>query len=267
MTAPFASPDNRNLLIGKGEMYLDIHRSGAKTGYFHLGTLDAAELGTNDTFLEKFSNMKQDSALYARRLQRRVVNFRMVIAEFSLEAMEILTMGTPSVTSNTATPVVDEVLTQDVVLGHYYKLGGMGPYTAITVEEGPAPGSALVLGTDYEVYDADKGIIKILETSPTLATGDPVIASYTPTAHTTIHQLAGGASSTIEATGLFLPDPSTGPKYMYEFWNMSLSPDGVIGLISEEWASAAVNGAVQNDAAGNWGGSPSFPLYRATLLE
>jgi hypothetical protein len=62
---------------------------------------------------------------------------------------------------------------------------------------------------------------------------------------------------------LFVPDPVTGPKIMLEVWNVSVSPEGALGLISEEFAQLSLTMAVQADEAGH----PTEPLYRATYLE
>jgi hypothetical protein len=61
---------------------------------------------------------------------------------------------------------------------------------------------------------------------------------------------------------LFLPDPTTGPRMMVEVWSVSVTPDGALGLISNEFAQMGMTMAVQADRVSH----PNEPLYRVTYL-
>jgi hypothetical protein len=72
----------------------------------------------------------------------------------------------------------------------------------------------------------------------------------------------GGTDNTIEGALLFVGDPSAGPKMMVEVWRAGFTPDGALGLISEEFADLGLVGGVLADPVGH----PGNQLYQVTYL-
>jgi hypothetical protein len=259
LTAP--SPDL--LPVGKGQVLVNPYVAGVLTQWRHLGNVEVFELTTEDDVLDKFSSMDKTSALYKRITRRRNVILRMTLSEYSPENLAMIAMGTKSEITQAATPVVGEVLTADALLGAYYQLAKLGPYTA-----GPAltvTATPLVLGTDYEITDPILGIIHILSTAVNVNDTDQIDVDYTPTAYTVgsgVVTVRGGTESVSEFAVKFISDPSSGPKTHVDVWRASSTPDGPIGLISEEWSTIQVQMAVQQDLVNH----PTEPLYRVTVL-
>ena len=255
------SPHSDNLLLGKGELFFSRRTAGVLQGYRHMGNVETFELTTADDILEKFSSMNAAAALYKRVTRRRDVTLRVTADEFTPENLSLMMMGeVVQSAAVAATPVTGEELTDSLILGGYYKLGGAGPYTAITLTADVTP---LVLGTDYTIHSATAGIVNILSTSTVAIPGDPLTAGYTPTAYPDgLTQVYGGNSTIVEGALMFIPDPTTGPKTLVEVWSVSVTPDGAIGLISDEFAQMSLSMAVQEDNVGH----PDNPLYRVTYL-
>lgn len=259
----YAAPNAENLLLGKGRVLFDrFDANGVSSGgYRDLGNVETFEITTEDDVVEKYSSMSRSAGLLKRVTRRRTVTLRASGNEFNADNLALALMGTTGESTQLATPVVDEVLTLTVALGGYYKLAKLGPYTGVTLKKAPA--TALVLGTDWEWINTTLGIIRILPTSVTVVAGDDILASYTPTAYTAgtaPKTVAGGTESRIEGKILFIGDPSAGPKVMVEVWKVSSSPDGAIGLISEDFAAFGLQMAVQDDTTLH----PTEPLFRVT---
>jgi hypothetical protein len=160
-----------------------------------------------------------------------------------------------------ATPVTGETLTTSAIKGGFYKTAKLGPITAVTVNQSGTP---LVAGVDYTVHNPEVGIIHILPTSATVTNGSTLTVSYTPTAYAAgLQVVAGGTDMVIEGAVMFVPDPTTGPKLLLEVWDVSVTPEGALGLISEDFAQLSLTMAIQADAMNH----PNEPLYRITYLE
>lgn len=271
MTVPPFSPTPNNLLIGAGELYLDRIVNNAKTGLWHVGNADQISIATEDQVLDKYSSMRAARPLYARRLQRRTVTLKAVLDEHGKENMAAFLMGQLATSTQTGGAIVGEVLFANVPAatlgaalgGKSFRVAKFGAISAVTVKVGAA---SIVLNTDYTL-DLDRGVITILSASTVVTNGtDDLAVDYTATAITTLNHIQGGYSSLIEVSGLFYPDPTTGPKMLVEFWRGSISPDGEMNLVSEEWSAMTLNIALQDDSTGVYGGSANYPLYRVTYL-
>jgi hypothetical protein len=262
-TIATTAPSSDNLLVGKGEVFFNrFDALGVGTGLRHLGNVDAMEITTADDNIEKYSNMSQDAPLYKRVARRRTVTIRLTMSEFSPYNMALAMMGTVVETyAQPATAIVGESLTTSVVKGAFYKTAKLGPITAVVVKQGA---TTLVLGTDYIIDDASVGIIQILESSVTVTAGSAITIDYTPTLYAAgdIIEVYGGESGTVEGSLLFIGDPVTGPRQMVEVWRVSFTPDGALGLISDEFAAVGVTGSVMADPVGH----PTNKLYKSTFL-
>lgn len=252
------SPDN--LLIGKGSVYFK--RNDETNPHFrHLGNVDTLEITTEDDVLEKRSSMEAGAPLYKSVTRSRTPQFRLTMDEFNAENLALILMGdVANSAAQTATPVVDEELTDNVALGGYYRTAKLGPVTGVTLE---ADGYTLILGTDYRIVNAALGLIQILEDSPTVVGGETLTISYTPTAYASgVTQVRGGTKNDIEGSLLFIGDPTVGPQQMVEVWRISMRPDGALGLISEDFAQMAIVGKVLSDKTNH----PTAPYYLVTQL-
>lgn len=255
-----AAPSSENLLLGKGQLWAKrFDTNGVGHAFLHLGNVETFEDTTADDNVDKFSSMSAGAPLYKRVNRRRTVTFKLVLSEYNPENMALLTMGSQSTLVQAATAVTGEALNATTIPGAYYRTAKLGPISAVVVKFGATTG---VLGTDYAITNAAVGMIRILP--GTILTG-AVTIDYTPTAYTSptgpqvVH---GGDSGIVQAELLFIGDPTTGPKMMVNIWKASLTPDGAIGFISDDFANAGLSAAILDDSANH----ASSPLYEITYL-
>lgn len=254
------NPSSDNLLIGKGSVYFK--RDDETNPHFrHLGNVETLEITTEDDVLEKRSSMEAAAPLYKSITRSRTPQLRLTMDEFNAENLALVLLGdVVSSSAQTATPVVDEEMTDNAALGGFYRTAKIGPITAVSLE---SDGYSLTLGTDYEITNAGLGLIRILEDSPTVTAGATITISYTPTAYTGgFTQVRGGTKNDITGSVLFIADPTSGPAQMLEVWKVSVRPDGALGLISEDFAQMAAVMKILSDKVNH----ASEPFYLLTQL-
>ncbi|WP_371380903.1 hypothetical protein [Sporomusa aerivorans] len=125
----------------------------------------------------------------------------------------------------------------------------------------PASG-AYTLGKDYKVptIEARGGLITFPTTS-SIEDGAQVKISYSVPA-ATFPKVSGATVSSVEGMLLFLGDPSHGPTYNGEFWHVSITPNGEIGMISDDFATFGIDFTCLDDSENH----PDDPLYRLVKL-
>lgn len=151
----------------------------------------------------------------------------------------------------------DTVITADVKKGAWYELrdaSGDRVYNldavgvVYTVEKGPAPGSALVEGTDYEI-DEQLGLLRVLPSSVTLADGDEIIWSITTGATTPqdLDQVNALQRSEVQGALLFLQDNAgdCGQKTEWRFHKVSLTAEGDLSMIGDEVSVMSFTGVAE----------------------
>jgi hypothetical protein len=269
-----ASPTKKLLSLGAGELLWNrFDEDGLPTGFIHMGNVDTFEITTADDRIIKRSSMQASRPVYAERNRQRTVTLRIVCDETAAEIAALHLMGSVVDYTQAATPIVDEVLVAAAAagvsngarLGGYYKTAKYSIDT-VTMDAGVTP---LVAGDDFVVHSQRTGLIHILEDAPNVTPGDALTISYTPAAVTAGQRkrIRGGMVNTIEGAILFVPDNSEGPNRAVQVWNASVSPDGAMGLISDEYSNFALTFTVQDDSAGLYGGTPDEALYAFTDVE
>jgi hypothetical protein len=255
-----AAPSSENLLLGKGQVFFDrFDVNGVSQGLNHLGNVETFELTTADDKVQKFSSMSAGAPLYKEVNRRRTITLKITGDEFHPENMALITMGSQAVLVQAATAVVAEPVWAATKPGKYFSTAKLGPITAVAVKFGAGTG---VLGTDYAIINASVGIIRVLP--GTVLTG-AVTVDYTPTAYTSPTGpavVSGGVSGVVQGRIYFIGDPSTGPKVTVNVWRVNMSPDGAVGLISDDFAQMSLTAAVLDDSAVH----PTSPLYEVVYL-
>ena len=126
----------------------------------------------------------------------------------------------------------------------------------------PASGD-YVLGTDYKVptIEARGGLVLFPESS-SITEGATVKVSYTVPAGT-FPKVSGATVGNIQGELLFLGDPSYGPTYTGEFWHVSITPNGDIGMIGGDFATFDIDFTCLDDSENH----PDDPMYRLVKLS
>lgn len=249
------------VLLGRGKLYFDRFTSaGVTTGLRFLGTCEKLELTTSDEIAKVYDYSRADAPLLDQALTRREVSLAITLKEFTKENLALVLMGEESAFTQTSTPVVDESLTTSVKKGRVYKTAGRRIGT-VTVKKSPS--TTLVLGTDYDIADAELGLIHIREGSVTVTDGDTILASYTPAAIAApgINRVQAAKTSTIQGKLVFVGDPSRGVQWDLEAWKLSITPTGALGFITQaEYGAFELAATVLSDEANH----PTEPYYRLT---
>lgn len=253
-----------NILLGRGKIYFDrLTTAGAKTGLRFLGNCTKFELTTSDELKEKFSSASKDSPLLVSVNIRRTIEAGITIDEFDEWNQALgLMANEPGEFTQSASSVVDEVV-GPVKRGRWFQLGpaigGARNISSVVVTSSPA-GTTYVLNTDYR-EDLVAGRIYIMPTGTIPDTGVNLLVDYTRpaiTAGSGLPKVSGGSAGKIEGHIQFISDPATGPLLQVDIWKASITPDGAVGFISEEFGEFSVKAKVLDDAVNHAG----EPLYR-----
>lgn len=232
---------------------LDRYVNGVKTnGLRFVGNVTELRLTTTDEIREKFSSSEASSPLLKRVVSRRTVEFTAVMDEFTMENLSLAMMGTAPASAAQSVTAVTDMSIQAVQQGMYYDLGSRN-IAAVVVTTDPA-GTTYVLNTDYTV-DLVTGLLYIVPGGG-IADDEDILVDFTRATATTITTIEGGASSLVEAYLHFESDNATGPNYRVKAERVSITPDGDLGFISDDFGNFTIKMAVQKTA--------TEPLY---LLE
>jgi hypothetical protein len=253
------SPHVDNIKLGKGQLFLFPIVNGVRAAdAIHFGNCQVFETGLEDETIEVKSSMNKSAATLKKVTSKRAITLRISGQEQSKANLALVTMGTETTLNQTGGAVTAEPLAPVVVLGGYYQTAERG-ISLVSLEEttGPTP---LVLGTDYEIVDAEAGIIRILETAVNVAAGDEVEIDYTSAAVTAADKVSIGTETVKEGTLLFLADNQSGDNVEVRLPRVSFTPEGNTGFISDEVGNWTLNGEILDDSAGLFGGSAGEPF-------
>ena len=73
-------------------------------------------------------------------------------------------------------------------------------------------------------------------------------------------KVMGGTVKKIEGDLMFIGDPKHGRPYVLEIWHVNLTPNGDVGLITEEWGSFTIEMTVLADRVNH----PDEPFFKMT---
>ncbi len=259
-----ATPSSDNVLLGRGSIYFDrFDANGVKTGFRHLGNCDQFSIANASEKLEMDNYLQQTKAKYASVITSTDNTITIGGFEFDTENLALMSLGTTSTYTQAATAVVDEVLlaaTATNIKGKYLKTAKM-KITSVVLKQGA---TTLVLGTDYAITDAANGIIQLLSTSVTVVDGTVITVSYTPVAIVSgadVRRVAASVLAECNGQLMFVSNNTTGQNRIYQFWKVSMIPNGELAAISDEFAKFTLTATVLDDSAGLYGGSVSEPYY------
>ncbi len=260
---PIYTPDPANLLLGKGENYFNrFDANGQPTGWRHLGNSHSTEIQNADEIIKSYSGMDSEAGVYKQDVKRREPILNINFEEIVPENVALLVMGDVDVEENTTnTPVVDEELGA-VIANRWYRLAGRN-VTSVSVSFGSTENaSAAGPATEDDDYTVDEATGRIyIMPGGAIEDGDFVFASYTPGDYS--HYIVkAGTQGAIEGAFHFIPDPTAGPSIEAEIWRATVSPDGVLGLISEEYAQATLKATIMKDRVFH----PTEPYFKLRYL-
>jgi len=241
-----ATPDSGNIYLGAGEVWFNrFGANGSPTQWRHLGNVSRLEPTQSVETLEKRSAMSGARGLLKRVVTSTTSEVALTLDEFDPENVALALLGSASAFSQSSGTATDSAIPGTVKKGQWLDTGKL-KITVTGVKKSPS--TALVLGTDYEV-DSDSGMIRILPGSSTVADGDSLLwsGSYAAITSTQIQALA---NSRIEGALRFRSaSDAVGPRYLVDFWKVSIAPDGALALLTTEFGEITLKAAVQEDTS------------------
>ena len=241
-----ATPDSGNIYLGAGEVWFNrFNANGAATQWRHLGNVTRLEPTQSVETLEKRSAMSGARGLLKRVVTSTTSEVALTLDEFDPENVALALLGSASAFSQSSGTATDSAIPGTVKKGQWLDTGKL-KITVTGVKK--SPNTVLVLGTDYEV-DSDSGMIRILPGSSTVADGDTLLwsGSYVAITSTQIQALA---NSRIEGALRFRSaSDAVGPRYLVDFWKVSITPDGALVLLTTEFGEITLKAAVQEDTS------------------
>lgn len=244
-----------NLLLGRGKIYFERNNptTGAGTGLEFLGNCTQLEITPSVERREKFSSTRSSATKLASVPISQSHQVAITMDEYVPYNLALALMGDAGLLAQASSTVTGETLTTSVKKGRSYTTA-FRKISTVVVKKGA---STLVLGTDYEILDATRGLIRILPGSVTVVDGDTVTVDYAYAADTS-EKVAGGTVGKIEGRLVFIGDPVNGPVYDLEIWKISINPAGALALIQDDFGNIPLQGEILDDATNH----PTEPLYR-----
>lgn len=270
-----SSPSSANVLIGRGIVLFAPRKNNVLQGYRDLGNCDVFSLLPASEFAELANYRTASTAPYKRVSKKTSLGIKLAGYEFDPSIISMLLLAEESVYTQAGGAVTGEVLALATVVG----LKGTSfqvqsrSISAVTVRQGAtvlALFNPVTQVGDYEITNAAGGVIRIVPTSATVVDGTALTIDYTAAAiaagAAALPVISPAKNAAVEGRLLFLPDSATGPKLEHVYWNASISPDGEMGFIAEEFAKWGASVSLNDDSAGVYGGSLAFPFGKITQV-
>lgn len=252
----FETGSGSSIKLGRGKFLFDRGNTGA---FAQMGNVSAATIEIADDRIQKRSSMDTTNGLLAEDTKSRDVNLKLTADYHTLQNVALALMGDTGEYTQASATVTDQALS-DVVLGAVYYVGKR-EISAVNISKVSAPSTPLTAGTDFEVFDAEAGLIRII--GGAIAELDDLLVDYTAAAITAgsgRKTVAGATQSRIEGAVKFLANNVRGGNDDADFWRVSVGPEGEYALISEDYGEFSLTLAVLNDAANH----PSEPYFKLT---
>lgn len=255
-----STPSSDNLMLGAGVLYFDrFDTSGAKTGERHLGNSTAFTLTTEVEKVERYSSMDKAKRLYKSVIKSIKATGKITLDEFDPSNLALALLGDEGVIAQTTGSILPASAVSFVAKkGNAISLGKFN-VTNVIVKDSLGT-TTYVLNTDYTL-NARAGMI-FFPAGSTIVDSATVKVSYDWPAGN-FPKVAGATEGKIEGFLRFVGDPTSGPAYFGEFWKVSISPDGELGFISDDWATFGLSVECEDDSVNH----PSDPMYRVTKLN
>lgn len=241
-----------NLLLGRGSVLLDRFSNGAATGLRFLGNAEAVARSMEDDTLTFRSSTQAARPILKEVTRERTIEYLITLNEYQMENLALSLMGDLVASSLTAgTDLTVEHLA--VKQGHWYDLGRRSVTNVVVEDDTPVTPVVFDVTDDYTV-DAARGLVYIVPGGG-IADGENLTITFDAAAGA-LQQLRGGVRTTIEGHFQFWSDNASGPNYRVEAHKVSITPEGELGLITDEFGNFQLRLKVLDDSANH----PDAPL-------
>jgi hypothetical protein len=256
-------PTPTKYLLGRGELFLatDLDAAGRPKGYRSLGNAEAFTVTVETEKLEHFAHLVGLSTKDRDVVISQEMNLAFQLTELDADNMALF-MAAPSPagaaqTGAAVNATAAQTNVKNVKKGQWFDLytiaapteyppiGGTRAYrvTSVTVKDSTDT-TTHALGVDYDV-DAEMGRIFIISGGG-IADGVGLVVDFTY-ATLTKTDVKALTQSAVAGVLKFISRNANlsgnGSQVEYTFWSVSLSADGDLALIGDEWATLNVAGS------------------------
>ena len=264
MTVRASSPTDL-LVLGRGIVRWRPIVSGVLGERRDMGEVSNLTISTTDEKLEKKSHRSAATPTIFELTRQRTVEITITGEEFDEDVMAALLMGEKETVAATAGDTGEIENFGILGAGHRGLLKTGNPLISNVVVEDLTATSTLVEGVDYRIVDPDRGYIELLTGSLWLPATSEIQVTYDWAAQAAGQRIKGGTLTKVEGQLEFAADNANGPNRDLLAYRVSFTPDGELGLITDEdTASWTLKGKILDDAVGDFGGSSGSPLYELT---
>lgn len=254
-------PQPGDYILGRGIVYAATLSSGVPdaNGWRDLGNSPEFTVSLETEKLEHQSSRAGLQTVDKEVTLSQKMNIAFSLDEFNDQNLALFMQGETATHTNAAdgAAITDEVLSSSVVLGRWYDLvnaSGDRLYDVqigdLVVEEGSP--TTLVLDTDFTL-DAKMGRIFILSSAVNITDGEVLQFSYTdtdsPSPVASTDEVRGLTAGNVQVAIKFIAEnpASSNKRREYQFHTVTLSPEGDMALIGNEFATMGFTGAVESN--------------------
>jgi len=158
--------------------------------------------------------------------------------ELDIPQIKMLFLGKDATAITQTLGEDQEAAFTDIVLDRYYDLGKRD----VSNVAGLNVAVPLVEGTDFAVFDAKRGIIKILSTATACVAGDDLDFTFDCAAIVApgLPVVEGGTAAAIRGRLFFLGNPSRGDTWDLTIWRCEATPDGELAMLGRDTAEFGI---------------------------
>jgi hypothetical protein len=235
------TPNSSNLMVGSGEVWFNrLDNDGEPTGFRHMGNVSKLEITPEITEITKKSSMNSARAVRGRAVTETKMNLALTFDEFEPENIALALLG-----EKIAAQAVDASITDEPVIGKSFKGRyldtGMVNITVTAVKVGATTHQ---IDDDYTV-DGPAGLIYITHDSDIADDSDVIWSGSCAASGAKVQGLSQGR---IEGALMYRSsDDQIGPKSKILMHKVSMSPDGALALIGDQFFEGGLKGEVLSD--------------------
>jgi len=257
-------PQTKDYSLGRGKLYIaKLNTATGKpdaSGWRDVGNVPAFNTTVN---VEELLHQSSQSGLKVtdkRVVTSQTVDFSFSMDETSSQNMALYFSGDTALVTNPAVAGFTAVsLSTSVKLGRWYDIVNASGVRAVDIDptkvtaKEVAGNTTLVLGTDYKL-DTKMGRIFLFSTATNIADGEELSVALTADAGASA-QLDQVKALTKSAEQLVLKFISENPanndqQVELEFHSVTLSADGDLSLIGDDWTTMQIKGTAQQETLG-----------------
>ena len=241
-------------LRGGGKLYIrDIGSTGA-WDYFGESHTVEQNIETENVEIMNTESCTQSVGKTTAKSSKLTLNFE--TDEYSPETIALAFLGTQA-SGTVAAVTAEAVVIASANLGGYHDLGHFNIDTAVVQDD--ADTITYVMGTDYTL-DTQSGMLGII-TGGAITEADELHVAVTTTEYVsaTVQYLD---NVSVEKELRFIGCPSSGDAMLIDFYKVSISANGAVGVKGDEFISIAMTGVCASDSSKAGTGISEFATYQ-----